>query len=283
MVTPGREPVIENIRRAVGTGEFNAKVEVGDPTLTPQERRELLDRYRTIRKTPRFRVVNWAAGRAADVLTWILNRDTVIQGLENIRGIHQGAVITSNHFNPAENTVIRLLSQKMRRGNLYVVSQDTNLKRKGFFGFFLYYMDIIPVSPDREYMTRHFETIMAEAFRRGQNVLIYPEQEMWFNYRKPRPGKRGAYHYAAKFNVPVISCFVEIREREKMETEHFHKTRYVLHVLQPIYPDPSQSVRGNSLRMQEQDYRQKVAAYEKCYGKKLDYTFEDWDIAGWVK
>ncbi|MGN0978453.1 MAG: 1-acyl-sn-glycerol-3-phosphate acyltransferase, partial [Faecousia sp.] len=191
MVTPGREPVIENIRQAVGSGEFNAKVEVGDPTLTPQERNEILNKYRKVRKTPRFRIVNWAAGRAADVLTWILNKDTVIQGLENIQGICKGAIITSNHFNPAENTVIRLLSQKMRKGNLYIVSQDSNLKMKGVFGFFMYYMDIIPVSRDREYMTHHFETIMAEAFRRGQNVLIYPEQEMWFNYRKPRPGKRG--------------------------------------------------------------------------------------------
>ncbi len=57
----------------------------------------------------------------------------------------------------------------------------------------------------------------------------------------------------------------------------------MLHVLQPIYPDPSRSIRSNSIRMQECDYRQKVEAYERCYGKKLDYTFEDWDIAGWVK
>lgn len=283
MVTPGREPVIENIRQAVGSGEFNAKVEVGDPTLTPQERNEILNKYRKVRKTPRFRIVNWAAGRAADILTWTLNKDTIIEGLENIQGIRKGAIITSNHFNPAENTVIRLLSQKLRKGNLYIVSQDSNLKMKGVFGFFMYYMDIIPVSKDKEYMKWHFETIMEEAFRRGQNVLIYPEQEMWFNYRKPRPGKRGAYYYAAKFNVPIISCFVEIQDLEQMETEHFHKTRYVLHVLQPIWPDPDQSIRSNSLRMQEQDYRQKVEAYEKCYGKKLDYTFEDWDIAGWVK
>lgn len=282
MVTPEREPVIENIKKNVRSGDFNAKAELGDPCLTPKERHDILKKYLKVRKTPRFRILNWAAGRAADILTWRYNRNTVITGLENIRDIHQGAIITSNHFNPIENTAIRLLSQKMKKGNLYVVSQDTNLEMKGFFGFFMYYMDIIPVSSDKEYMTRYYENMIKEAFDRGQNVLIYPEQEMWFNYRKPRPGKRGAYFYAAKFHVPVVSCFVEIKDLSEKETEHFYKTQYVLHVLKPIYPDANKSVRDNSIWMQEQDYRQKVEAYEVCYGKKLDYAFEDWDIAGWT-
>lgn len=283
MVTPGREPVIENIRENVAAGAFHAKAEVGDPSLSSGERSQMLEKYLKVRKSPRFRIVNWAAGRAADVLTWRYNRDTEIIGLENIKSIHQGAIITSNHFNPIENTAIRLLSQKMHKGNLYVVSQDSNLKMQGMFGFFMYYMDIIPVSGDRQYMSRHFEGLLREAFARGQNVLIYPEQEMWFNYRKPRPGKRGAYYYAARCQVPIISCFTEIRELPEMETPDFYQTRYVLHVLKPIYPDPSKPVREDSIRMQEQDYRQRVETYEACYGKKLDYTFTDWDIAGWVQ
>lgn len=282
MVTPEREPVIENIKKNVRAGDFNAKAELGDPCLSSKERHDILKKYLKVRKTPGFCILNWAAGRAADILTWRYNRNTVITGMENIKDINQGAIITSNHFNPIENTAIRLLSQKMKKGNLYVVSQDTNLKMKGFFVFFMYYMDIIPVSRDKEYMTRYYENMIKEAFDRGQNVLIYPEQEMWFNYRKPRPGKRGAYFYAAKFHVPVVSCFVEIKDLPEMETEHFYKTQYVLHVLKPIYPDVRKSVRDNSIWMQEQDYRQKVEAYESCYGKKLDYAFEDWDIAGWT-
>lgn len=31
-----------------------------------------------------------------------------------------------------------------------------------------------------------------------------------------------------------------------------------------------------------QDYRQKVAAYEQAYGKKLTYDFDESDIAGWI-
>lgn len=281
MVTPGREAVIENIRAAAEKGDFHAKVEVGDPVLTPEERQKILSHYLEIRKTPAFRIKNWGAGRAADLLTWKYNSNTVIEGLENVRDVKVPAFITSNHFNPIENTAIRLLSQKLHRGNLYVISQDTNLMMEGFFGFFMYYMDIIPISPDMDYMTHHFENLVDEALKRGQNILIYPEQEMWFNYRKPRPPKRGAYYYAAKHNAPVIPCFNEIRELPEMETEHFHKVQYVLHVLQPIYPDPAKSLRQNSLDMARQDYEQKKAAYEKAYGKPLDYAFSDWDIAGW--
>ena len=205
----------------------------------------------------------------------------IVESGARFRDVKVPAFITSNHFNPIENTAIRLLSQKLHRGNLYVISQDTNLMMEGFFGFFMYYMDIIPISPDMDYMTHHFENLVDEALKRGQNILIYPEQEMWFNYRKPRPPKRGAYHYAAKHNTPVIPCFNEIRELPEMETEHFHKVQYVLHVLQPIYPDPAKSLRQNSLDMARQDYEQKKAAYEKAYGKPLDYAFSDWDIAGW--
>ena len=32
--------------------------------------------------------------------------------------------------------------------------------------------------------------------------------------------------------------------------------------------------------LMKKDYELKVKAYEKAYGKKLDYKFEDWDIAG---
>ena len=282
MVTPNREAVIENIKANAAARNLNDKVEVGDPVVTDEERKQILDHYLKVRRTPLFKIKNWVAGRAADVLTWKINKNTKIVGLENASGIKDGAFITTNHFNPEENTEIRLLSQKMNQGNLFVISQDTNLKMKGWFGFFMYYMDIIPVSPNRKYMTEKFDELIDEAFRRKQNILIYPEQEMWFNYRKPRPLKRGAYYYAAKHNKPILPCFTEIRETTKKETEDFYEIRYILHVLKPIYPDPEKSVHENSKEMMQQDYLEKVAAYEEAYGKKLDYTFEPWDIAGWL-
>ena len=53
-----------------------------------------------------------------------------------------------------------------------------------------------------------------------------------------------------------------------------------MHVLEPISPDPGQSIKANSVRMQELDYQQKCQAYEKVYHRPLSYHWEDTDIAG---
>ena len=105
---------------------------------------------------------------------------------------------------------------------------------------------------------------------------------MWFNYRKPRPAKRGTYYFAARLNVPVISCFIEMQDLPEMDNEEFHKVKFIVHVLDVLYPDPEKTDRENSIEMCEKDYALKRAAYEKAYGKPLDYTFESVDIAGWT-
>ena len=63
----------------------------------------------------------------------------------------------------------------------------------------------------------------------------------------------------------------------------FNKTRWILHVLPTIYPNPKLSIAKNAQKMREIDYQQKKQAYEKAYHKKLNYKFTDWDIAGYNK
>mgnify|MGYP001538639994 CR=1 FL=1 len=152
---------------------------------------------------------------------------------------------------------------------------------KGFVGYMQKYADTMPVSSLKWFMETEFPNQIKNALDENKLVLIYPEQEMWFNYRKPRPPKRGAYFYAAKFNVPIISCFVEMKDMDKDDTEEFKRVKYVLHILDPIYPDPEKSERDNSFDMMKKDYEQKKAAYEQIYKRPLDYAFSDSDIAGW--
>ena len=131
-------------------------------------------------------------------------------------------------------------------------------------------------------LLRQLPDILEELVKKDEFVLIYPEQEMWFNYRRPRPPRKGAYHFAAKLKVPVISCFVEMRDEQEMDTKNFHKVRYTLHILDVLYPDPQKSVRENSAALCEKDYALKKEAYERIYGKPLSYAFEPSDIAGWT-
>lgn len=267
---PHAEAVKANIKQKVLEGRFNDKVEPGDPVLSPQERKAELERILARNKTLSYKLKRFVARRCVDLVSLGYTAHTKIIGMENIRDLKGPAIVTSNHFSPFESMIIRRLAAKKHRGPLRVVSQDTNFLMPGWKGFFLRYTDLIPLSKDRSFMAEHFEQEMQKALKGDHYVLIYPEQEMWLNYRKPRPLKRGAYHYATKFNVPIIPCFVQIEEKPN----HF-----TLHIMKPIYPDPYKSLKENSIAMMQQDMAYKKAAYEKGFGKALDYSFEDWDIA----
>ena len=105
---------------------------------------------------------------------------------------------------------------------------------------------------------------------------------MWFNYKLPRPGKIGAYHYACKYNVPIIPCFVEMQNTDKLGDDGFYIQKYILHVMKPLYPDTSLDFKAQKEDLRKRDYELKVSKYEEVYGKKLDYLFDGKeDIAGW--
>lgn len=276
-----REKVIDNIRRYSESGEFYNKVELDDPVLTAEQENQITDNYLKRRKTLPFKFKSAVARFAANRLTDMINKDTEIIGLSKVENLKGGAFVTSNHFSPVENTVIRHLTRELGKKRLNVVSQVSNLAMSGVIGFLMNYADIIPLSGSIHYMKRTFSRLLAEYVKNGEWVLIYPEQEMWFNYRKPRPPKRGAYYYAAETGAPVVSCFVEITDLNQKDTEEFYKVRYTLHILEVLYPDPEKSVKENSILLSKRDYELKKQAYEKAYGKPLDYKFEPPDIAGW--
>lgn len=284
-----KKDVVANMRRRAQTyeetkdqAELNAKVEVDDPKVTEEEKAGLasheLDRRGTIWHRFNCSLCSFAVG----IFSHFLNRKMEITGMENIDSVTGGAVITCNHYNPLDSTPIRFLAKKKHHRKLYIVSEPDNLAMTGWLGYVMHYDNVIPISPDAEYMEKRFLPLVNDLVKKGEWVLIFPEQEMWFNYRKPRPTKRGAYYFASKCGVPIISCFVEIREQEEMDNHEFKKTQYILHVLPTLYPKASLTVRENSMWMKETDYAQKKKAYEQVYGKPLSYAFSNQDVAGWV-
>ena len=279
-----KDKVIENIRQAVADGDLNRKVEVDDPNLTAEEQEEIIKEFLEDHKKISYKSKNEIARGIIAVATKALNKDTEIVGIENVENIKTGAIITSNHFNPLDTTIIQKLIKKLGKRKLYIVTQVTNLAMEGVVGFMMNYSDTIPIDKKQaNYMGRYFPTILKEKLNKKQFILIYPEEEMWFNYKKPRTLKNGAYYFAARNNVPIISCFTEMIDTDEEDSLEFYKVRYILHVLPPIYPDPKLSPKENSIIMMEKDYNQKKEAYEKAYGKKLDYAFEYDDIAGLIK
>ena len=277
-----RRAVIENIRTCAENGDFHSKVELGDPVLSAEQNRNITDAYLENRKRLTFKLKTAIAVTMAQIVTRMINKNTEIVGLEKIPQNLGGVLITSNHFSPVENTVIRHLTNTLGRRRLNIISQTTNFAMPGVIGFLMNYADTIPISTEPRYLARDFLSVLKEKLvLRKEAVLLYPEQEMWFNYRKPRPPKGGAYFFAAKLNVPIISCFVEIVDTPKDDTPEFRQVKYILHVLDVLLPDAEKSVRENTEILSERDYALKKACYETVYGKKLTYTFENSDIAGW--
>ena len=226
-----RKVVIKNIQEALKNGDYNTKVEVNDPKLTVDEKQKIIYKYIEFQKSPWYGINNRIARLITEIATHSQNKTTKIVGMENIKNIKSGAIITSNHFNQLDNIVIRKFAKKANKKRLYIVGQETNLAMKGFIGYMMNFMDIIPISDLVSYMKNDFQTQLIEKIEKNNFVLIYPEQEMWFNYKKPRPHKQGAYYYASKLKVPIISCFVEIREREEKDTEEFYKESLILIML----------------------------------------------------
>ncbi|MBQ8741358.1 MAG: 1-acyl-sn-glycerol-3-phosphate acyltransferase [Clostridia bacterium] len=282
IIGENREAVIKNIKNFAESGQFHNKVELNDPVLTAEDSRKITDAYLENRKHLSFKVKTALGVSLAKTATKIINKNTEIVGLEKIPEDLGGVLITSNHFGPLENTVIRHLTNKLGRRKLGIISQTSNFAMTGIVGFLMNYADTIPISTDPRYLARDFLSVLKERLvNKKHAILLYPEQEMWFNYRKPRPPKNGAYFYAAKLNIPIISCFVEMVDLQEDDTPEFKKVKYVLHILDVLYPDQNKTVKENTEVLGDRDYSLKKTCYETVYGKELSYEFDSSDIAGW--
>lgn len=281
---PNKTPVIDNIQINFAEGRFNDKVEVNDPVVASKKSRvDLVERHLRYMRTTRYAFKNLVARKFVTVYEEWLNRHTQYVGLEKIRNISTGAIVTSNHFNHLENMTVFTAMRRAGHRRTYAVSEDTNLDMGGFIGFFMRNFDTIPITKDHHYLSTEFPAIIDQLLAKGRFILIYPEEQMWFNYRRPRPEKHGAFDFAAAAGVPVIPCFVEMVDTGKPEpkNEQFTIVHYIMHILDPIYPDPNLSVEENSKRMRAIDHQEKVDAYQTIYGRKIDAPFSQEDIAGY--
>lgn len=199
-----------------------------------------------------------------------------IRGLENYRAVQGGAMITCNHFNPYDNyAVFRAIRKDLGSHNLYKIIREGNYTSfPGFYGFIFRHCNTLPLSSDLRTMKKFFhavDTLLA----RGEKILIYPEQGMWWNYRKPRPMQNGAFKFAVRGNVPIIPVFITMEDSAKMDADGFPIQEYTLHFLKPIYPDQSLPFRERADAMKQLNYDAWKQVYEDFYQIPLEYETEE--------
>lgn len=278
-----KKEVINNIKKNIENNELNKKVEIGDPNLSDDEIQKYIDDFYKNKKKLSYFIKNKIANKTVKKISKELYPDIIINGLEklDLADLSKGAIITSNHFNPLDSYNVRKIVEVKLHKKLYIVVQDTNLAMPGFLGFLFNNIEIIPLSKSPNYIIKKFIPELKKILSKGDFVLIYPEEEMWFNYRLPRPCKRGAYQFAHELDVPIISCFVKMIDTNITDNDEFNKVKYEVSIIKVIYPEVNESIRSDSKKMAEVDYEARKKAYEDAYNKKLNYEFDISDIAGW--
>lgn len=278
-----KKEVINNIKKNIENNELNKKVEIGDPNLSEDEIQKYINDFYKNKKKLSYFFKNKIANKMVKKISKELYPDIKINGLEklDLADLSNGAIITSNHFNPLDSYNIRKIVEEKLHKKLYIVVQDTNLAMPGFLGFLFNNIEVIPLSKSPNYIIKKFVPELKKILSKGDFILIYPEEEMWFNYRLPRPCKRGAYQFAHELDVPVISCFVKMIDTDKTDNDEFNKVKYEVSINKVIYPEAGESVKSDSQKMAEVDYEARKKAYEDAYNKKLNYAFDISDIAGW--
>ena len=195
-----------------------------------------------------------------------------VEGEENLRGISGGAIFTSNHFAQTENVAVRTAAKKVRgKHRFYKLVREGNFRMKGIIGYLLKYADTLPVSSNMHTMNK-LACAMEKLLAKNAFILVYPEQAMWWNYKKPRPYRIGAYHYAAKNGVPVVPCFVTLSDSGKKSKLGFTEYFYTIHIMPPLYPDAALTVRANAENMRKKNFELCKNKYEEVYGIPLSYA-----------
>lgn len=278
-----RLAVIDNIERAAEDGDFSRKVEIGDPSYTKEDVEKRIVGFDCLKRNPFNKLKAFAARKIAEKETEKRNQNTKISGIENALSVKGGAIITANHFNPMDNTVIRLLAMRAKKEkNLYILVQEGNMFMKGLFGFLMRNCNTLPVSKNHIYTAKNLKPAVTSLIEKGNWLLVYPETEMWFNYKKPRPLAIGAYHYASLLGVPIIPTFIGMEETEDYDPTGFKNIKHTLTVAPPIYPDASLPERERAAKMRDEDMKSKTEAYENFYKVKFDPLFDRTrDIGGY--
>ena len=196
-----------------------------------------------------------------------------VRDIENFTAVKSGAIVTCNHFSIGDNYAVwRALRDHMGGRMLWKIIREGNYTNPPKpFGLFMRHCNTLPLSGQSSTM-RNFLRAVQVLLARGETILIYPEQGMWWNYRKPRPLQDGAFSLAVRSKVPVVPVFITMEDSDFPDGDGFLVQEYTLHILPAIYPDETLSHREAKEAMKRQNYDAWVRVYEQVYSKKLVYS-----------
>ncbi|MBQ7699528.1 MAG: 1-acyl-sn-glycerol-3-phosphate acyltransferase [Clostridia bacterium] len=272
----GRVAIVKKIEEYEKAGRFAEDVEDDPPTkpLLPDDINYLSRNPLSAAKT---KLAFAAARRFVDNL--IAEKKLIIKeikGIENFDSLHSGAIITCNHFNAFDSFAIQMAyeASNQRKRRFYRVIREGNYTSfPGFYGFLMRHCYTLPLASNHKTLKKFMEATDT-VLKSGHFVLVYPEQSMWWNYRKPKPLKNGAFMFACRNNVPVLPCFITMRDTDIVGDDGFFVQEYTIHIGKPIKPDKNLPYTKAVTKLAEENYNVWKEIYEKEYGIPLYYTTE---------
>ena len=268
-----RVAIVKKIEDYEKAGRFDEDVEDDPPAkvLNPED----IDYFR--RNPIKKFMTKIAFGAARKLVRKLLKEKKLIvkemHGLEHIRNLRSGAVITCNHFNAFDSFAIQLVydaSHQRRRTFYRVIKEGNYTSFPGFYGFIMRHCNTLPLSSNYTTMKKFMKST-GKLLQKGNFVLVYPEQSMWWNYRKPKPLKDGAFVFAAKNNVPVLPCFITMSDSDMLDDNGYYIQEYTVHISEPIYPDASLPYKKQVEALKAKNYQLWKDIYEKEYQMPLKY------------
>lgn len=272
-----RLEVLDKIARLEREGRFDEDVEEDPPTkeLKPDDIDYLRKKISSKIKTK----LTYKVARSF-LNNIITNKQLIIKdikGIENMNALKSGAIITCNHFNAFDSFAIQIAYEQSNqcKRKLYRVIREGNYTNfPGFYGMLMRNCYTFPLSSNKDTM-RKFMHSMDAVLQHGDFMVVYPEQSMWWNYRKPKPLKKGAFTFAAKNNVPVLPCFITMEDSDILGEDGFYVQEYTIHIAPAIYPDPEKSRAANVDMMKEENFEVWKQIYETSYEEPLVYDSDD--------
>lgn len=275
-INPERLEILNRIKDYESRGFLDSDVE-NDPPAKVLE----ADQIDYLRKSLGAKIKSHMVNKKADKLIEEMVKgnqiyiDKVI-GAENIKSITGAAFITSNHFHIFENMALYKVFKDNQpcKHKFYRVIREGNYTSppKGFDMFFKH-ANTLPLSSSTNTMKKLVQALEVLS-KKNNYILMYPEQYMWWNFKKPRPFKSGVYKFAHKLNVPIIPCFITMEDSDIVDGDGLFVQKYTIHIEEPIYPDLKMGIKEDVERMKSLNFDICKNIYEKTYNKKLKYTFE---------
>ncbi len=275
-ISEGRREVLQRIKEYELAGRFDEDVENDPeaPELTPDKVDYLCKKLSSkIGK----RIANFIGDR---YFLKLIKKDILVidgvMGMEHLSVLKDGAVITCNHFSAFDNYVVfHCIRKHLPRKYLYKVIREGNYTNfPGLYGYLFRHCDTLPLSRNRRTMM-NFMSATNTLLQRGDSILIYPEQGMWWNYRKPRPFKVGGFKIAYRSKKPILPMFISMRDDEPLDGDGYPIQRMTLHIMPPIYPDETLGEKKGAEKMKDEAYACCKAKYEEVYGVPLTYTCDE--------